>query len=320
MPMTDFVNLNNKEIRGMVGDSDLIHIQRNIVFPEVQNAVRYWQGAGKTITLDLDDAYTMLPPTNPAYEFWNQNITGLPEPPLETLKKWVGEVDAFTSPSKRILEDWKGTYKVGIWWPNFTTGAWYEKVVKEPHEGIVIGWGGSSSHYDTFWFTPVCEALKKVCELRPQVRIRICGFDVRILDLLDVPNKEHVPFVPPDEWPKNIAQFDIGIAPLAEEYDQRRSWLKGIEFGLAKVPWVGTEGWPYKDLGYGTLVPNTVEAWVSALIDKIDNPQDPMPDYLKALEYTMERQAPHLAEVLTKLVWAKKFRQGKAGLPDVTYV
>ncbi|MBU2685785.1 MAG: hypothetical protein KKF27_21300, partial [Gammaproteobacteria bacterium] len=296
---------------------------RNIILTEVWKATQYWLGMGKPVTLDLDDAYHMLRHSNPAHEFWNNRQEGQQQTPLEQLRAIMPLLDCFTSPSQLLLEDWLGVAQRTYWWPNWAVGKRYENLKKEPHEGCIIGWGGSSSHWDTFWFTPVLEALKRVCDLRPQVRVRICGFDRRIYDMVPLPEgrKEHVPYVPPDRWPANIAQFDIGIAPLAEEYDQRRSWLKGIEYMLARVPWIGTEGWPYKELArWGTLVPNDLDAWVGALIDHIDHPRDPMPGYLAGLDRTLERRAPELAQALQRIINLKKTRTQQVQLRGAIYV
>jgi glycosyltransferase involved in cell wall biosynthesis len=319
----EFADLGNLALRNEIGKADLIHIQRNIVDLGVLNAWKYWNGVGKATTLDLDDAYTILPPTNAAFDFWVRNPQGLDPPPLELVKKCLPHFDAFTSPSKRILDDWKHHWKRALWWPNWVTGSWYEGVTKGTHEGIVIGWGGSSSHYDTFWFTPAKEALKRVCELRPQVKVRICGFDKRLYDMLPVPEsqKEHVPFVSPDQWPKNLAQFDIGIAPLAEEFDQRRSWIKAMEYMMCKVPWVASQGSPYEELAqYGNLVPDDVDAWTKALIDLIDTPKDTEPAYLAGLDLTLERRAPDLAGMLEKIVQAKEFETGRIRLANTVNV
>ena len=74
----------------------------------------------------------------------------------------------------------------------------------------------------------------------------------------------------PEQWPGIVMHFDIGVAPLSGPYDQRRSWIKGIEYLLGGIPWVATTGEPYGDIAdLGTLVPNGVEAWEDALESKI---------------------------------------------------
>jgi glycosyltransferase involved in cell wall biosynthesis len=39
--------------------------------------------------------------------------------------------------------------------------------------------------------------------------------------------------------------YDIGIAPLAQEYDMRRSWIKVAEYMSMGIPFVATDTAPY---------------------------------------------------------------------------
>jgi glycosyltransferase involved in cell wall biosynthesis len=78
--------------------------------------------------------------------------------------------------------------------------------------------------------------------------------------------------VPPDDWPKIVKMFDIGVAPLFGIYDQFRSWIKGMEYLLAGVPWVGTAGEPYSDIAQaGILIKNSTDAWDNAIEGVINN-------------------------------------------------
>ena len=108
----------------------------------------------------------------------------------------------------------------------------------------------------------------------PNVKVLICG-DPRNHELLPVPDNQKMfqPFIPYDEWAKMLSKrFDIGIAPLAGEYDNYRSWIKPVEYCLTKTPWIGTRGPAYAEFeNYGTLVDNGVDNWTTALLNKIDN-------------------------------------------------
>src|SRR3972149_10215334 len=63
-------------IQDLIGPADLIIVQRNIVNDEVINAMQYWQGMGKPVVVDLDDAYQMLPWSNHARAFWHNKEDG----------------------------------------------------------------------------------------------------------------------------------------------------------------------------------------------------------------------------------------------------
>ena len=307
--------------------------------------MEYWRGLGKAIVGDLDDGYPTLPWSNPAHAFWIENRAGLPIAPIELLTEGLRHCDVLSSPSRVILDDWKDVVP-GLHIPNYASGAWYhglEEIRKNRHvappdakdyplneQSVVIGWGGSVSHYDSFWFSGVREALARVCKERPNVFVKICGNDPRMLEQLDIPpaQKLHQPGVNPQDWPKVIATFDIGIAPLdlregAQAYDQRRSWLKGVEYMLAGVPWIASQSEPYVDLeSFGNVVENTEEAWHDTFVRLIDN----LPEAERrakriknrvAWKYTLEHNVDTLIGFYDQAIGLK---QAGKGLPNVMYV
>ena len=76
----------------------------------------------------------------------------------------------------------------------------------------------------------------------------LCG-DERIVPLLPIPRDRLIfqPYVQWFDWPRVLARFDIGIAPLAGRYDASRSQIKSMEFGVMAIPFVATGSEPYKD-------------------------------------------------------------------------
>ena len=102
----------------------------------------------------------------------------------------------------------------------------------------------------------------------------MCGNDPRLYEQLPVhnDNKFFQQGVEASQWPQIVKTFDIGIAPLFGPYDQRRSWIKTLEYGLAGVPWVATTGEPYKDHAQlGRLITNSAAAWEKQIEDIISN-------------------------------------------------
>ena len=299
MLLASMMNYRSPEVVRTVTEygKDMLVLERNVVTPESHEFIRYFQGLGIPICLDWDDAYQILPVANPAFPFWHLNKGNLDPPPLEMLRRALKMADGFTSPSKRILEDWQEAADGRTFWlPNYAPRGWYESLPGPENNGrVVIGWGGSVSHYDSWHGSGLYEAAKRVAEKRPEVLFRIHGNDPRIWAHLPVPqqNKEMVSGVPPEQWPQLLSKFDIGVAPLHGEYDQRRSWIKGLEYSLAAVPWLATAGSPYADLwealdaneatkGAGVAVgahnpvtpgevADNVDAWEAAILAAIDD-------------------------------------------------
>ena len=169
---------------------------------------------------------------------------------------------------------------------------------------ITFGWGGSISHVDSWIYSGAIEALEQIFKEYPQTRLKFCGGESRLNYILD--RFQHKEFwtagvredrvirqegVRPEHWPYVVSTFDVGLAPLdmrptasntwkpgeekweegAYSYDERRSWLKGVEYLCAGVPWIGTRSETYIALQHhGVLVENGVENWYKAMRDMVE--------------------------------------------------
>ena len=318
--------------------ADLIIFQRNIINEAVWNALDYFMGMGKPIAVDLDDAYGILPWSNPARNFWHhrpdmwqgQMVEGAA---IKYLEEGLRRTNALISPNRNLLQDWSyvcrgyylQNYAETAWWTNLPSRADL-KAERGLTDKIIIGWGGSVSHYDSFWGSGIREAAERVSKRHSNVLWLICGNDGRIYDQLPVPGDQKAAQggVEPSQWPRTVKAFDIGIAPLWGIYDQRRSWIKGIEYSLGGVPWVGTDGEVYRDIAdTGALVPNGADAWEAALEYKIAN--------LKREQETMEARIPeaqqrflvdnnlHVFEKVYRQIIAD-FNGDRTRLPGVVWV
>ncbi len=353
------------EIQKKLGAGDVLIFQRNVMHPDIWGVMDYWRALGKAVVVDLDDHYPQIPPSNPAFEFWIENKPGLPMYPPDALEEGLRHADALTAPSKVLLDDWKHVVK-GYWFPNWPTAAYYKSQSPKPvgapdHEmtykdndatkpvitprpdtegKIVIGWGGSLSHVDSFVESGVCGALKRIMDKYPNVLFKLCGNETR-LDYIfkDFGDKlVRQQGVRPEHWATVVSTFDIGIAPLdlrpleqwrptspIASYDERRSWLKGTEYMCAGVPWVGSMSKTYEDLRrFGALVENTEEAWFGAMQDIIENLSArkklalDIRDYALR-KYTLERNVGRLGDMYRRILADKGVSMGMK-LPNILYV
>jgi glycosyltransferase involved in cell wall biosynthesis len=282
--------------------ADLIIVQRVLLGP-VLDAILHWKARGKTVLAEFDDAYDKMPDSNPAYAFWHKGWARNPdgrvdviEPTPITQFAWgLALCDAASMPSHLLAADWAHLVPTVVV-PNWIDLDAYRRtdgrrddrtdgptdgrtdsppVRRSIHPSVLrIGWGGSLSHLHSFTESGVLKALERVCRARPQVCVVIHGADGRIVDALRLQEHQrlHRPWVPYTEWPAHLAEVDIGIAPLEGAYDQRRSWIKALEYLTLGIPWIASEGPVYADLArFGTLVPNSALAWEHALLDLIDH-------------------------------------------------
>ena len=327
--VSGFIDYLSPAIQELIAPADIIIFQRNLVSDDVMAGIQYWQGMGKPVAVDLDDAYHILPWSNPAHKFWHENDD---EGAIDRLEQGLALCDGLVAPNKLLLSDWKHVTR-GYFLNNYSEKGWWEnlksrkKMKKERgiSDKIVIGWGGSVSHYDSFHGSGIFDASKAICDEFPDIVWMICGNDDRIYHHLPIPNRNklHQPGVPPNQWPQIIKTFDIGVAPLYGPYDQRRSWIKGIEYLHAGVPWIGTIGEPYKELSeLGTLIENGSSNWENALyqmIADLDNYQEIAKSRIKmAKQFHTDNQTETIVNVFKRII--RDFKDEKTILPGVVYV
>ncbi len=238
---------------------------------------------GKPVCVDIDDAYHYLPISNPAHRFWFENKFTTPEGGEEVggairmMEQGFKFSDGLIAPNRLLLGDWAYASGNSYLVRNYAEPEWWGVETPLPPRAevkakwgmdnkVVIGWGGSVSHYDSFWGSGIMQAMPRITARHPEVVWVVCGGDDRLYEQLPVARiyKHHQPGVPPQDWPKIVRGFDIGIAPLFGSYDQRRSWIKAMEYSLAGVPYAATQGETYRDaLGWpvGWQGLETCEFW-----------------------------------------------------------
>lgn len=264
--------------------ADVIVVQRNLFGP-VLAAMQHWKAREKVVVVDFDDAYNLIPPQVKNFSFWQEGILPpaadgsvwdpIQPSPLIQFKWGLKLAHGVTVPSTRLAQDWQSIQHIDLV-PNYIEADKYLKTAPQPHEGVILGWGGSFSHLQSFTDSGLAIALRRVCQARKQVQVLICG-DRRVFDAINLPadQKMYQPWVSAEEWPQSLARFDIGMAPLAGEYDQRRSWIKVLEYMLMKIPWAASDGAAYAELSdFGHLVENTPAAWENTLLEMIDHLDD----------------------------------------------
>jgi glycosyltransferase involved in cell wall biosynthesis len=145
----------------------------------------------------------------------------------------------------------------------------------------VVAWGGSLSHTPGWRNSGIQEAFRRILQERDYVRLLIIG-DKRVVDELPL-RKDRVMFrhyTPWWIWQQTLKRYDIGLAPLAGEYDDRRSSLKVAEYLLAGIPFIASNSPVYSDFteaDSGIFVKHDdypyderVEDWYQSTIEMLD--------------------------------------------------
>lgn len=288
MHINDFVQ-GKPECNHLLEKSDIILVERNLLEQTIK-AIEYWKNKGKLVLIWFDDNYDTMRPSNISYPYWSigkithkiKNKKGIEvdkieyiEPyPIISFKKGLGIGHAFITPSK-FLTSYFSEYGRGYFLPNrFEIRNYINKpIVLKKTDDIIIGAGMSLSHVQSYEESGILGAIKRITKSNPRVKFMICG-DKRIYDAIHIDNDKKIftGYVPAEQWPDNINQFDIGIAPLYGGYDNCRSWIKIAEYWLMKKPYVASYGEAYKDYEeHGKLVKNSPKNWADGLLDVIEN-------------------------------------------------
>jgi glycosyltransferase involved in cell wall biosynthesis len=287
--------INSEYAKSVCKKADIIHLQR-VLIDETHDNIRYWRRHGKAVVVDFDDAYDLIHDDNAAAPFWlHGRVTVRLEDgyayektmgnhPVSQFKKGLTACSGLITPSPILSNDWmEGAPEFVV--KNYLDERLYEQAPKHdnsPH--ILIGWGGSLSHVQSWADSGINEAIKMVLQDRDHVRLQIVG-DKRVVDQLPV-RKDRVVFTPYVgwwNWQHTLMRYDIGLAPLAGDYDDRRSNLKVAEYLLAGLPFVASKSPVYEEFweaDSGIFVQHghdketyddRVAEWYKSTIDVIDN-------------------------------------------------
>jgi glycosyltransferase involved in cell wall biosynthesis len=311
---------NSEEAQKKLSDCDILVVERNFFSDTLTFMMYHWVRNKKIIAI-FDDGYPQMMEKNPAYKFWHRGEvdyldkegikqTGYVTPrPLVQFEKGLSIADAIQVPSLQLKQDWDHYGNVFHINNFIETDKYIDVKPLYPHDGIYIGWGGSLSHLESFTHSGVLKALKNVVRKYDNVKLIITG-DKRVFDAITLPKdkKLFVPYVPEEQFLPLMKTFDIALAPLATEYDKRRSWIKVLEYMALQIPWIASNFPPYRELFlYGGMVENTTDAWEHALRHNVETIEERR-EYAKGLpfEFAMsqsyESNIPKTLEIYEKIL------------------
>lgn len=271
----------------MCSQSDVLIIHRHLL-GTVLGAVDKWTARGKKVLVDQDIAVHLLSEGMADYHFWQKGkvkekdhyvVLGMQpgDPlPVEQFLWGLRLVHGALLPSERMADD-LNELTDPVFLPNMLEIERYRNQTSLSHEGILIGLGGDGNLFPGLLESGVLEALKTVCEKRPQVRIAVMGGDDRVYERLAISRKQKIlwPTFSFEEWPHYLSTLDIGLSPVAGGFDQRRGWERVLEYMAMKIPWIASEGPVYRSLSpYGWIVHNTVESWEKIILEMVDHLED----------------------------------------------
>lgn len=273
-------------------DPDLVVIQRwmNAEAPQV---IRQARAAGQPVLQDVDDWFWGLHPGNQA--FYTTDPKRSPDHNREHYKAALQASTAVTVSTDflaRRLRERMGCTTHLI--RNCVDPATFStQPVRNVEDELVIGWCGallwrSGDLETTRPFLPDWLAKTRSTFVHhgtfpsdpPDAAAAVIGIRPENVG----PNREAVP---PTVYPDNVAGFDIGIVPLNDvPFNHAKSWIKGLEYAAAGIPFVAFATREYQALDAGLLA-TTPDEWVAAL-DELRDPQVRLREQIRGLKAARE--------------------------------
>jgi hypothetical protein len=240
---------------------DHVHIHRPAILYDDGDVVTRLLERGISVGFDEDDNVVDMP-------LGLEERTDQPWAPrarrnFELLLEHVHRANLVTTPSEHLADRFEaaGADNVHVI-DNYLPGA-FSRVEPQGHDGLVIGWHAGREHLVDVDQLGLIETLERVLEAHPDVRVETINIELG----MDHPRYRCEDALPIERLTQRLADFDIGLVPLADiPFNRGRSNVKAREYAAAGVPWLASPVGSYADLGAehgGWLVPD--DKWFGAI-------------------------------------------------------
>lgn len=246
---------------------------------EAATEIRAARAAGQVIISDVDDWFWGLDPANQAHRNTSKQLNALDN--RDHYRRAVEACDAVTVSSHFLAKRIKERFGV----PTLVVRNAIDRRVFTPNmvrpvsSELVVGWVGALG-----WRSGDLETLAGV--LGPYLDATNSTFTHRGTFPGDDPADSAATRLGlshgevttqeacvPWEYPDLLEDIDIGIVPLADvPFNQAKSWIKGLEYAAAGIPFVAARTLEYELLGAGILASTPAE-WRAGL-DRLTDPAE----------------------------------------------
>ncbi len=235
----------------------------------VVRTARALAAAGSAFVWDNDDDLTDVPP-NPRGSVTHGGLRS--QRTASELASAIGLADLITTPSADLAQRFRagGAQAVTVV-ENYVPDA-FSQVKRPTHDGVTIGWVAGYEHIFDLRELGLRDVLRQLLDEREDVRVVSIGLDLS----LERQRYRYVPMVHYAELPCLTAEWDIGLAPLADvSFNRARSNCKLKEYAAVGTPWLASPVGPYTGLGEsegGRLVADG--DWHDALVRLVEHPRE----------------------------------------------
>lgn len=229
------------------------------------------QLSGTKTVIDVDDNLYDIDPLNPVLLKIGDATS---YDGAYFVRKIVQQAQFITTTNKALATLLKNTSAVApktYVIPNFIADEYRHGPISNG-DAVVIGYFGSSSHYQDLHETGLLPALQRIMHDHKQTRFVVVGQPID--EYLPRRRTATVDIVPPYQWTSSLfpsLSFDIGLAPLIDSaFNRCKSDIKWQEYTRMGAAVIASNVGPYQTLPAGTVttVNNTEADWYHAL-DKL---------------------------------------------------
>ncbi|HZV73427.1 MAG TPA: glycosyltransferase [Conexibacter sp.] len=257
-------------IRGdLVAKCDLLHVYRAHE-DEVLEIVRHAKRRGLAVVYDNDDDMRAVPRDNAAHRDYG-GFAG--DRALRQIRRLVQQADLAIAASSPIADRFReyGAMHVQTI-ENYVPDATLEASAPSNGDRVVAGWlAGNEHHLDTERL-PLAEEVGRALDAHRQLVVETIGVRIGLRH----ERYRHVDRVDFFDLPPKLAEYDVGLAPIADiPFNRARSSIKVKEYAALGRPWLASPVGPYAALGEkegGRLVPD--DRWAEELGRMVEKPRE----------------------------------------------
>jgi glycosyltransferase involved in cell wall biosynthesis len=163
--------------------------------------------------------------------------------------------------------------------PNAIDVKWFRLVMRgigrvpELEGKLTIGWAGGTR--ESADMAVLVKTWPELARRYPQVMFAVQGhIDHALYDVMPRERMITLPWLPLDEFPRALINYDIGVCPVAQVgFNYAKSCIKWYEMTLAEIPCVVSDTLYGKEVTHGVdgLVAKTTEDWLEMQASLIES-------------------------------------------------
>lgn len=226
----------------------------------IKKVVEALKKQNRPVLYEIDDDLFKIPWCNPAKGYYDNDrkmtsreIISLCDGAIVTTEYLANVMyDDFRVPDVEII-------------PNYLDRDIWGGIEKKQNERLQLGWAGTATHYEDLI---LCSDVMKQLAVQYDWGLTFIGYFPK--DISGVEDRfTFIPFAEFDKYPQNLANIDIGVAPIVDNiFNKSKSWIKILEYGALSIPCVASKVENYikaQDSGAGVLLAKNTKQWISSL-------------------------------------------------------